>query len=512
MTPFTWSLIQQGALGNWIQFQGRRPFGNIGGRPYFNISVFASLFHLSGKSDREVLELIEGTLHLRLSEGMEIPILSSSKWALLTIIPRMAAIQWRQTQDVRSLPAFLEANPSWCREMQQKMQDTRTAARLASLWSEGIWPYSAKAWSAYLSSTNHHVGHTTPLRRKLTALVGADDADALISGLSSESELLTSLGPVVGLSKVARGEMTQEAYLEQYGHRGPHEFEFSIPRPAEDPAWLARQLPEVEKSPLDVETLLAKQRVDFESAWRRLRERYPRKAKALRRQIDQIAPRARLREATRAEFARITWIFRRWALRAGELTGLGDDIFFLTTAEVLDLLSGKDTATAHIPARRETHMSYVALPPYPPVIKGRFDPFQWAADPNRHADIFDSHTPLSAPGSDDTDSRRITGAAGAAGRVEGLVRRLDSPEEGAQLRRGEILVTAQTNIGWTILFPRAAGIVTDVGAPLSHAAIVARELGIPAVVGCGDATMRLKTGDRVRVHGGKGVVEILDVA
>ncbi|HEY4723744.1 MAG TPA: PEP-utilizing enzyme, partial [Anaerolineae bacterium] len=52
-------------------------------------------------------------------------------------------------------------------------------------------------------------------------------------------------------------------------------------------------------------------------------------------------------------------------------------------------------------------------------------------------------------------------------------------------------------------------IVTDVGAPLSHAAIVARELGIPAVVGCNDATMRLKTGDRIRVNGGKGTVEIL---
>jgi pyruvate,water dikinase len=60
-----------------------------------------------------------------------------------------------------------------------------------------------------------------------------------------------------------------------------------------------------------------------------------------------------------------------------------------------------------------------------------------------------------------------------------------------------------------MLFPRAAAVVTDVGAPLSHAAIVARELGIPAVVGCGNATMRIKTGDRLRVNGSKGLVEIL---
>jgi phosphoenolpyruvate synthase/pyruvate phosphate dikinase len=65
-------------------------------------------------------------------------------------------------------------------------------------------------------------------------------------------------------------------------------------------------------------------------------------------------------------------------------------------------------------------------------------------------------------------------------------------------------MTTTTNVGWTPIFPRAATIVTDLGAPLSHAAIVARELGIPAVVGCNDATIRLFTGDRGRVDGGKG--------
>ena len=79
-------------------------------------------------------------------------------------------------------------------------------------------------------------------------------------------------------------------------------------------------------------------------------------------------------------------------------------------------------------------------------------------------------------------------------------------------RGGEILVTTVTNIGWTPTFPRAAAVVTDVGAPLSHAAIVARELGIPAVVGCGNATMLLHSGDRVRVDGSNGTVEVLHQA
>jgi pyruvate,water dikinase len=82
-------------------------------------------------------------------------------------------------------------------------------------------------------------------------------------------------------------------------------------------------------------------------------------------------------------------------------------------------------------------------------------------------------------------------------------------EDAGQLGNGEILVTTVTNIGWTPIFPRAAAVVTDVGAPLSHAAIVARELGIPAVVGCGNATTQLHSGDLIRVDGGKGIVEVL---
>ena len=93
--------------------------------------------------------------------------------------------------------------------------------------------------------------------------------------------------------------------------------------------------------------------------------------------------------------------------------------------------------------------------------------------------------------------------------MTGAVRVLHDAADGALLQTGEVLVTTVTNVGWTPLFPRVAAVVTDVGAPLSHAAIVARELGIPAVVGCGDATMRLRTGDRVRVDGGAGTVEVV---
>ena len=171
---------------------------------------------------------------------------------------------------------------------------------------------------------------------------------------------------------------------------------------------------------------------------------------------------------------------------------------------MLALLSGDNSAVRHIPARKETYARYRELPPYPMIIRGRFDAFEWAADPDRRNDIYDATAPVPL-----TTTKSIKGFAGAAGRVEGPVRVLDGPEQGDQLLPGEILVAVTTNVGWTPIFPRAAAVVTDVGAPLSHAAIVARELGIPAVVGCGSATTRLRTGDRVRVDSGRGVVEIL---
>jgi pyruvate,water dikinase len=253
-----------------------------------------------------------------------------------------------------------------------------------------------------------------------------------------------------------------------------------------------------------VDELLAGRRADFDAAWRRLEEQYPKKAPKLRRQIDKVGPAARLREAVRDEVTRFLWVEREWAMRAGELTGVGDDIFLLTIDEVLALLSGNGTATEFIPARRETYAGYRELPPYPMIIRGRFDPFRWAAAPARRNDIYDDSAAVPV-----SKSNTISGFAGAAGRVEGRVRLLDRPEQGDQLQPGEILVAVTTNVGWTPLFPRAAAVVTDVGAPLSHAAIVARELGIPAVVGCGSATTRLRTGDRVRVDGGRGMVEIL---
>jgi phosphohistidine swiveling domain-containing protein len=510
MTPLSWSVLEF-TLEEWTIIPGHHPAGNIGGIPYLNLSTFASVYAAMGRSGQGLLEALEGTVYTRLPEGLEIPLIPLTKRLLASVLLGVARLQLGMRQAVRGLPAYVEANPLWCRRMRQAIQES-TPAQLIALWEREVEPHVRRSVLTVLGSASHSADYTTALRRELTPLVGAEDAAALTSSLSGDGDLLASLGPVVGLARVARGKLDRGEYLDQYGHRGPEEFELAARRPAEDPEWLDQQLARFDETPADLESMLAAQHDRFEAAWQRFPAGHPRTARSRRRRIDQVAPRAQLREAARSEYARDRWVVRDFALRAGRVTGLGDGIFFLTVAEMLDVLRGDLKVADHIGARRVTYEKYRALPAYPPVVIGRFEPFQWAADPDRRTDLYDSRAGAAASRLPATARDSITGSPGSAGRVEGVVRRLARLDEGNQLQQGEILLTAQTNIGWTFLFARTAAIITDVGAPLSHAAIVARELGIPAVVGCGDATMRLKTGDRVRVDGGRGVVDILERA
>jgi pyruvate,water dikinase len=103
----------------------------------------------------------------------------------------------------------------------------------------------------------------------------------------------------------------------------------------------------------------------------------------------------------------------------------------------------------------------------------------------------------------------LRGLGASAGVVEGFARIVRSPEQFDQVKKGEILVCQMTNPAWVVLFTKIGGLVTDAGGALSHPAVVSREFGIPAVVGTTVATERIKTGQRVRVNGAAGIVEIL---
>jgi pyruvate,water dikinase len=107
---------------------------------------------------------------------------------------------------------------------------------------------------------------------------------------------------------------------------------------------------------------------------------------------------------------------------------------------------------------------------------------------------------------------KVKGIAGSPGVVEGIARVVGSVDEFVSLQVGEILVCQMTNPAWQVLYGKIIAVVTDAGGTVAHPAVLAREYGIPAVVGTSSATFRIKTGDKLRVDGNAGVVEILETA
>ncbi len=109
---------------------------------------------------------------------------------------------------------------------------------------------------------------------------------------------------------------------------------------------------------------------------------------------------------------------------------------------------------------------------------------------------------------EDISAGAIAGLSVSSGVIEGRARVVLKLEE-AHLEDGDILVTAFTDPSWTPLFVSIKGLVTEVGGLMTHGAVIAREYGLPAVVGVENATILIKDGQRIRVHGTEGYVEIL---
>ncbi|MET0291253.1 MAG: PEP-utilizing enzyme [Steroidobacteraceae bacterium] len=197
-----------------------------------------------------------------------------------------------------------------------------------------------------------------------------------------------------------------------------------------------------------------------------------------------------------------------------------DDVFHLTHYEletaILDLMNSWSTGGA---ARGPKH--------WPPIIAERRAALKaWAKVESPPAlgpvpDIIDDPAIVMLWGitresldawldaSSDAPSNELKGFAASSGVVEGPARVVRSVEEIARLQPGDILVCQVTNPTWAPVFQKIRAAVSDIGGSMSHAAIVAREYGLPAVVGTGNATARIKDGQRIRVDGGRGIVTLL---
>jgi rifampicin phosphotransferase len=227
----------------------------------------------------------------------------------------------------------------------------------------------------------------------------------------------------------------------------------------------------------------------------------PRRLRTFRRMLVDAQHLVPLREEQVAELT-IAWpVMRRAVRRIGEalasdgVIALADDVFFLTRDEVTAALDGQLPESIDVTARRAVRERQSRL--VPPLVIGRAHPMLRR--------LMDGMSGVL--GATPSEQAIVSGTPASPGRATGAVRVVPGPDAFDQLEPGEILVAPLTAPAWTPLFGRAAAVVTDVGSPASHASIVAREYGIPAVVGCGDATARLASGMRVTVDGATGNVE-----
>ena len=308
-----------------------------------------------------------------------------------------------------------------------------------------------------------------------------------------------------------------DAFLREFGHRCAGELEVMEPRWADEPALILASFREYVRNPgqTSVEALVDRQVAAREAAQREIdatltRRRWERLLPVRRtvvryyaRWAQRFAP---LRENPKFHLLRITHHNRRLLLHvADRLVGRGvlpqrDAIFFLDASELLRLVTSLDNEAVRgrmASRARRRRLQYE----------------RWSAHP---AELLrdPSGRPLrlrpAAP--DDPDTRTLAGIAASPGTAEGVARVATNIAEGRELRAGEILVARFTDPGWTPIFPLASGLVTEIGGMLSHGAIVSREFGLPAVVNVRDVASKVRTGDRIRVDGDTGEVEILQAS
>jgi rifampicin phosphotransferase len=309
-----------------------------------------------------------------------------------------------------------------------------------------------------------------------------------------------------GLEKLEGGPETRQAirgYLDRYGMRCAGEIDITKTRWSEKPAIL---VPMILSNIRNLEPGAGKRK--FEQGRREALEkaqglltrlrRLPdgeEKAEETERMIDLIRNFLGYREYPKYAMISRYFVYKQALLKeADRLLQAGvirekEDIFYLTFEELREAVRTGKSDDRIIGERKDEHKSHERLPP-PRVITS--DGEIIAGEYKRE------NLPAGA----------MMGLAVSSGVIEGRGRVILTMEE-ADLEDGDILVTPFTDPSWTPLFVSIKGLVTEVGGLMTHGAVIAREYGLPAVVGVENATKRIKDGQRIRVHGTEGYVEIL---
>lgn len=466
-------------------FMGIPLIANVCGQLYCNISGVCSVLASFGISKEKAFSMVSDIAGL-IPDSSEIPLFPYDKKILLKKLGKII------TNPSKKKKSKLRGNKAdfinqTGMDIIEEIHNITSPSELYSFWDSRCAPYMTSALSAIITGLS--VKPLLSTRKKLEDVCGSKLADRLISCLSSDAP--ESLGMLLAVEDVINGKMTKEEYTARYGHRHADEMELSMPYPYEDPDFPDNVIREYKESGVNVLQMKADCEKRSREAEEEFLQKYPNKAVWLKKLLDKYSAAVCGRETIRSSALRLFCVIREYLLKAGELTGLGNDIFMLYMEETRELLSGKSDIADKIPERKRIYAEQLAMPNFPSIIHGRFVPGEYKA--------------VNAV----SGERTICGAAGSCGIAEGAVRVLTSYDDADTIEKGDILVVPAANIGWIRVFPKIAALVTDVGAPLSHAVIVARELGIPTVVNCGNASQLLKTGDKVCVDGTNGKVILL---
>jgi pyruvate,water dikinase len=289
-------------------------------------------------------------------------------------------------------------------------------------------------------------------------------------------------------------------FLRKFGHRAPREAEISTPRWREDPTFIISIVQRHLSGPhIPDPDRLESRRISLRTqAEKRVLDRLPRPFQWTFRKILSYAHRAyRLREALRGAVVDTLSMYRRMVLESGnrlveaKLAADREDAFFLKKDEIFRFLMGNchEDIPLRIAARRAAYEVFVRAPDPPDT----FVLHNGDMIPSRTTEVM-----LTSP--------VLSGLGGSSGVVTGTARVIRDPKDGKDLKHGEIMVAPYTDVGWTPLFLIASGVVMDIGGPLSHSTIVAREYGIPAVVNVKHGTTVIRTGDKVTIDGDRGLV------
>jgi phosphohistidine swiveling domain-containing protein len=353
------------------------------------------------------------------------------------------------------------------------------------------------------------------------------DSEAELEGLaeriraSDELRTLVAATPAAGLPEALEGAPAGQVwldafarYLDRYGHQ-VYNLDFAVPTQADNPLPVLLSLKAmVQQSGHDSHArqraIVAERDMLAEETARSLD---PLRRKAFRILLGWAQHFGPDRERALFHMGAGWPTLRRLALELGQrLVEDGsllaaEDIFFLKTSEIREGISARDSVQTSpklanlARERRELREARKRLHPppvVPPGYKVRMGPFDMSAFETQRRNVPDGTT--------------LGGFAVSPGRVSASASVIRSPTDFSRMEPGTILVCSTITPAWTPLFSQARGLVTDVGGVLAHGSIVAREYDIPAVLGTGVATQRIRSGQRIRVDGNAGTITRLDAA